>query len=44
MTKLQLPKQEKVDRCVDCGRRLPDKDEYVCECGATYTRDAKYPK
>jgi len=43
MKKLKLPKHEDYDRCRDCGRRLPDKDEWECECGATYTRDIQYP-
>ncbi len=24
--------------CRECGRRLPEKDEYTCSCGVTYTR------
>lgn len=25
--------------CQECGRPLPNKDEWVCQCGATYTRE-----
>ena len=24
--------------CRECGRPLPEKDEYTCPCGATYVR------
>jgi len=29
------------DICQDCNRPLSDKDEWVCECGATHMRDVR---